>query len=57
MGWLPGFLKKAVYRLKGYRIGKKVSIGFGSVVIGDEVSIGDHASIGFLSYRPRPADP
>lgn len=50
MGWLPGFLKKAVYRIKGYRIGKKVSIGFGSVVIGEEVSIGDHASIGFLSF-------
>jgi len=50
MGWLPGFLKKAVYRLKGYRIGKRVSIGFGSVVIGEEVSIGDHASIGFLSF-------
>ena len=50
MGWLPGFLKKAVYRLKGYRIGKRVSIGFGSVIIGEEVSIGDHASIGFLSF-------
>jgi len=49
-GWLPGFLKKAIYRLKGYRIGKKVSLGFGSVVIGDDVSIGDHASLGFLSY-------
>ena len=50
MGWLPGFLKKAVYRLKGYRIGKRVSIGFGSVIIGEEVSIGDYASIGFLSF-------
>lgn len=50
MGWLPGFLKKTIYRLKGYRIGKKVSLGFGSVVIGDDVKIGDHASIGFLSF-------
>ena len=50
MGWLPGFLKKAVYRLKGYRIGKRVSIGFGSVVIGEDVAIGDHTSIGFLSF-------
>ena len=50
MGWLPGFLKKTIYRLKGYRIGKKVSIGFGSVIVGDDVSIGDHASIGFFSY-------
>jgi acetyltransferase-like isoleucine patch superfamily enzyme len=50
MGWLPNFLKKLIYRLKGYRIGKKVSIGFGSVIVGDDVSIGDHASISFLSF-------
>jgi len=50
MGWLPNFLKKLIYRLKGYRIGKKVSIGFGSVIVGDDVFIGDHASISFFSY-------
>jgi acetyltransferase-like isoleucine patch superfamily enzyme len=50
MGWWPGFLKKAFYRLKGYTIGKGVSIGFGSVVVGDDVVIGDRASIGFLSF-------
>jgi acetyltransferase-like isoleucine patch superfamily enzyme len=50
MGWWPGFLKKLFYRLKGYRIGRKVSIGFGSVIIGDDVAIGDHAAIGFLSF-------
>ena len=50
MGWLPNFLKKLVYRLKGYRIGRKVSIGFGSVIVGDDVSIADHASISFLSF-------
>lgn len=50
MGWLPGFLKKTIYRLKGYRIGKKVSIGFGSVVVGDDVTIGEHTSISFLSF-------
>jgi acetyltransferase-like isoleucine patch superfamily enzyme len=50
MGWLPSFLKKAIYRVKGYRIGKKVSIGFGSVIVGDDVSIGDHASISFFSF-------
>jgi acetyltransferase-like isoleucine patch superfamily enzyme len=50
MGWLPSVLKKAIYRLKGYKIGKKVHLGFGSVVIGDDVSLGDHASISFLSY-------
>ena len=50
MGWLPNFLKKLIYRLKGYRIGKKVTIGFGSVIVGEDVSIGDHASISFFSY-------
>jgi acetyltransferase-like isoleucine patch superfamily enzyme len=50
MGCLPNFLKKLVYRLKGYRIGKNVSIGFGSVIVGDDVTIGDHASISFLSF-------
>ena len=50
MGWWPGAAKKALYRLKGYKIGKKVSIGFGSVIAGDDVVIGDGASIGFLSF-------
>lgn len=50
MGWLPGFLKKAIYRMKGYRIGKKVSIRFGSVIVGDDVSIGEHTSISFFSF-------
>lgn len=50
MGWLPGFLKKTIYRLKGYKIGKKVSIGFGSVIVGDDVTIGDRTSISFLSF-------
>lgn len=50
VGWLPNFLKKLIYRMKGYRIGKKVSIGFGSVVCGEEVSIGAHTSIGFFSF-------
>ena len=49
IGMLPGFLKKLVYRLKGYRIGKKVSIGFGSVVCGSRVVIGDYTSIGFFT--------
>jgi acetyltransferase-like isoleucine patch superfamily enzyme len=48
-GLWPGFLKKLIYRLKGYRIGKGVSIGFGSVICADAVEIGDHTSIGFLT--------
>jgi len=48
-GLWPGFIKIFLYRLKGYRIGKGVSIGFGAVVSGDEVELGDHVSIGFLT--------
>jgi acetyltransferase-like isoleucine patch superfamily enzyme len=48
-GLWPGFLKILIYRLKGYRIGKGVSIGFGSVICADRVEVGDHVSIGFLT--------
>jgi acetyltransferase-like isoleucine patch superfamily enzyme len=48
-GLWPGPIKTWIYRLKGYRIGKGVSIGFGSVICGDRVEIGDHTSIGFLT--------
>lgn len=48
-GFFPSFLKVMIYRLKGYRIGKNVSIGLGSVVIGKDVEIKDNAKIGFLT--------
>lgn len=48
-GVLPGFVKKLLYRLKGYQIGQDVSIGFGSVIIGKEVAIGNNTSFGFFS--------
>ncbi len=48
-GLWPSFIKRLLYRLKGYRIGKGVSIGFGSVLCGDRVEVGDYASIGFLT--------
>jgi acetyltransferase-like isoleucine patch superfamily enzyme len=48
-GWWPGFLKLLFYRLCGYKIGRHVSIGFGSVICADDVTIGDHTSIGFLT--------
>lgn len=47
-GWMPSPLKKAYYRLKGYRIAKGVSLGLGSVILGDNVSIGADTQIGFL---------
>ncbi len=48
-GLWPGRIKNWIYRLRGYRIGKGVSIGFGSVICGDRVEVGDHTSIGFLT--------
>ena len=48
-GFLPNFLKKLVYRLKGYRLGKGVYIGPGSVVCGKVVQIGDYTSTGFFT--------
>lgn len=48
-GWWPSFLKVLLYRLCGYNIGKRVSIGFGSVICAEDVVIGDHTSIGFFT--------
>jgi len=49
MGFLPSFLKRIIYRFKGYEIGKNVSFGFGSVLIGNDVKVGDNSTFGFLS--------
>ena len=47
IGILPSPLKKLWYRLKGYRIGKGVSFGPGSVVeISGTCEIGDHTRFG-----------
>src|SRR5258706_12162004 len=49
-GWLPSPLKVLAYRLLlGYRIGRRVKISFGGVVIGKTVELGDHVEIGFLA--------
>jgi len=49
-GWLPSPLKRWAYRwLKGYRIGRGVKFGFGGVVIGESVELGDHVEIGMLA--------
>lgn len=48
-GLFPSFLKTGIYRLRGYKIGKRVSIGFGSVICADQVEVGDDTKIGFLT--------
>ena len=49
IGILPNFLKKWIYRFKGYIIGKGVSIGIGSIIIGEEVNINEHTKIGIFT--------
>ena len=48
-GFLPSFLKGWLYRLRGYRIGRGVRFGLGSVVSGRDVDIGNGVSLGFLT--------
>src|SRR5712692_3003780 len=48
-GWMPSPLKRLAYRLKGYRIGRGVKFGFGGVVIGQTVELGDDVEIGMLA--------
>jgi acetyltransferase-like isoleucine patch superfamily enzyme len=49
-GWLPSPLKVLAYRLLlGYRIGRRVRISFGGVVIGKTVELGDDVEIGLLA--------
>ncbi|HEY2376211.1 MAG TPA: hypothetical protein VGH98_09590 [Gemmatimonadaceae bacterium] len=49
-GWMPSALKVWAYRhLLGYRIGRGVRMSFGGVVVGKNVSLGDHVEIGLLA--------
>lgn len=48
-GFLPGIIKKTLYRLKGYKIGKNVSIGIGSIISGKNVVVGNNTKIGHLT--------
>ena len=50
LSWLPSPLKVWVYRtFLGYRIGRRVKLGLGSVVVGREVELADDVEIGFLA--------
>ncbi|MEP6744919.1 MAG: hypothetical protein ABJB33_05440, partial [Gemmatimonadota bacterium] len=49
-GWMPSFLKAFIYRtFLGYRVGRGVKFGPGSVVSGSEVELGDFVEIGALA--------
>src|SRR6266571_2288577 len=49
VGLLPSNLKVAYYRLRGYRIGRRVRIGPLAVVIAKSAEIGDETTIGFAT--------
>ena len=47
IGIMPSFIKIIIYRLKGYKIGKNVKIGLGSIICGKKVFINDNSCISF----------
>ncbi|MDX2173143.1 MAG: hypothetical protein SFY56_08490 [Bacteroidota bacterium] len=49
IGLLPSFLKKIIYRLKGYQIAEHVKLNLGCVIIGKQVEIGKKSSVGFFT--------
>ncbi len=49
-GWLPSFLKCALYRVRGYKIGHRVRTGFGSVICANKAEIGNDVRVGFFSF-------
>ena len=49
IGLLPSVIKKFIYRMRGYRIGKNVSIGAGAAIVGKDVVIGDNTTFGFFA--------
>jgi acetyltransferase-like isoleucine patch superfamily enzyme len=49
IGILPSFIKKFIYQLKGYKIGRNVTLNIGCVVIGKDVEIGNDSSVGFFT--------
>jgi acetyltransferase-like isoleucine patch superfamily enzyme len=49
IGLLPSALKKLIYRLKGYTIGRGVALNFGCIVVGENVKIKDYTSIGYFT--------
>lgn len=49
IGIWPSFIKKLIYKMKGYHIGKEVRIGFGSIISGKNVTIESNVRIGLFS--------
>lgn len=49
IGLLPSALKIAYYRWRGAKIGKGVKIGFGAVILSNDIEIGNETTIGMFT--------
>ncbi|MCD4747647.1 MAG: acyltransferase [Bacteroidales bacterium] len=50
IGLLPSFLKKLVYKMKGYKIGNNVFFSLGSIIdVKEKCEIGNNCTFGFFS--------
>jgi acetyltransferase-like isoleucine patch superfamily enzyme len=48
-GIWPSFIKRMIYKFRGYEIDSSVSLGIGSVIIGEKVAIAKHVKIGLFT--------
>ena len=48
VAFIPSPVRIAFYRLAGAKIGKRVKIGFGTVILAKKIEIGDNSSIGYF---------
>jgi len=48
VGLWPSFIKKLIYRVRGYHFDRGVKIRFGAVLIGKKVLVGEKVSLGFF---------
>jgi len=49
-GFWPSIMKVLLYKLRGYKLGKNVHIGFGSIITGKNVQVGTNTKIGMFSF-------
>ncbi len=48
VAFLPSPIRIAIYKLNGSKIGKRVKIGFGTVILSNKIEIGDNSVIGYF---------
>lgn len=48
IAFLPSSIRIFIYRLLGSKIGKQVKIGFGTIILSENIEIGDNSKIGYF---------